>query len=209
MANLFKRKDYGKWDVFRRSYSRNELEKRRRRLAKVANSRILKLIRGKSYITGESFIKAPQFVTVLSYLNTQSRQRFSEVQSPKNMSDFELKREITVLEDFLQMQSSTVGGYRVIEDKRINSFIMKGVPEEIATNPEFWRFLSSETFRQLELTTMTSEDIIDYFGDDNDSKLTLEEIISTFEQHLQTPNATYQDLQRRFKTQTLYRDIFQ
>lgn len=203
MANSFKRIDYGRWDVFRTSHSIPELQERRRRLAKAANSRIIGLERAKSDITGKSFIKSEWFESTLSYLDMRGRRRFSEVKNPKFLSEFELKREIVVLENFLQIKSSTVGGYRRIEENRINAFISRGVPERVARDPNFWSFLSSETFRHLAESSLDSEDIVDTFGDDINDVLTVEDIIRLFEEHIKQPLATYQDLQKRFKAKRL------
>lgn len=181
MANRFKRKYYGSWDVFHTSHTRNELEARRAQLAKVANSRILALERAKSSMTLESFYDAPHFDVVRDYIsnNTTRGRRFSESKTYKK-SDFKLKQEITVLEEFLKMQSSTVGGSRRREEKIKGKFRDKELSEDIVESPEFWRFLNSETFSNLVAETLDSEDIIDIIERASDDGQNIEQIVNTF-----------------------------
>lgn len=198
---IAQRKDYGKAEVFQRAYSRPELLQRRKTLAKVANSRIRRLENAKSDITGERLIDAPWYNTTLSYLDDVGKKRFSESMETKEMeewSDFQLKREIVVLEEFLSMESSTVSGYREIEENRVNTFIDKGVPEEIARSSEFYDFLNSETFSTIVEESVTSEDIIDILDRASDRGLTLEQIISRFEEHTKNKAGGAKALYQRF-----------
>lgn len=191
-------KNYGKAEVFQHSYSRSELSARRRQLAKAANSRILRLERATSNITGETLSDSPWFSTVQSYLDMKGKKRFSEVKEIKDYSEFQLKREIVVLEEFLAMKSSTVSGYREVENKRVQSFIDKGVPEEIAGSSEFFDFLNSETFRQIAEESVTSDDILDILDRSSDAGMSLEEIIAKFEEHLQDTSGGAKALYQRF-----------
>lgn len=205
MANTFKRKEYGSWEVFKNSYSRAELEQRRRRLAKVANSRILGLERAVDSITGQSPLENQWFSVTLEYLSAQGRRRFSEA-SGRHLSDFRLKREIVVLENFLKMKTSTIGGYRAVQNKRIQNMLDKGVPMDIATNPEFYDFLNSETFRHLEETTEDSETLVEIFSREEVSVLSLDEILKTFRAHEKSSGETYEDLIDRFQAVRLKKE---
>lgn len=180
-ANRFKRKYYGHWDVFRKSYTREELESRRAQLAKVANSRILELERARSNMTNLPFYTGEQFDTVKDYLKTHTARgrRFSETRRYKS-SDFNLKQEIYILEEFLDMQSSTVGGSRRREDRIYVKFEEKNVPRAVLDSPEFWRFLNSETFTNLVRETVDSEDILDIFDRASDAGQSVEDIVETF-----------------------------
>lgn len=178
----FTPKDYGSWNVWTKSYSRRELESRRRQLAKVANSRILSLERGTSKISGESLFSAGWYDIYTEYLESQGRRRFSEGAGYEG-TDYNLRREISILEDFLAMRSSTVSGARAIENQRVQTFIDKGVPEEIATDARFYDFLHSETFAQLNFSALDSENIIDLIGEYSATK-SLDDILSAFEAHL-------------------------
>lgn len=181
MPSRFKRKYYGSWDVFRTSHTRTELEARRAQLAKVANSRILSLERAKSNMTSESFYNSTQFDTVKEYISKQTggKRRFSESKNYKK-SDFQLKQEITVLEGFLNMQTSTVGGSRRRESKIQESFRKKGLSDDVTSSSEFWRFLNSETFSNLVSETLDSEDIIDIIDRASDDGASIEDITQTF-----------------------------
>lgn len=181
MPNRFKRKYYGSWDVFHTSHTRTELEARRTQLAKVANSRILGLERAKSAMTSESFYNSVQFDTVKEYISNQTggRRRFSESRNYKK-SDFQLKQEITVLEGFLNMQTSTVGGARRREYKIQESFREKGLSDDVTSSQEFWRFLNSETFTNLVSETLDSEDIIDIIERASDDGASIDDIVQTF-----------------------------
>lgn len=196
----FQRKDYGSWDVYKKSYSRRELLTRRRQLAKVANSRILGLERARSEITGERYIEMPQFDIVTQYLENQGRKRFSEAMSGgRKMSEIQLKNEIVMLEGFLSSRLSTVGSYRKFENKRVHTFIDKGIPEDIAMNLEFYRFLSGESFRYLVENALSSEDIIDLIESGADEGLSIDEIIRAFRQHEGHIASGFRGMEERLK----------
>lgn len=180
MANTFKRKDYGTFDVWHKSYSQPELARRRAHLAKVANSRILGLERAKSHITGNALIEGHQYNIIMDYLESRGKRRFSESRT-KKFTEHELKMEITVLENFLEMKTSTVGGSRRAEEKTVTKFIEKGIPEDIASSKEFYDFLSSATFENLVRNTTDSEDIIDLIYRASDEGYSLSQILEEFE----------------------------
>lgn len=191
------RKEYGKWNVFQQSYSRAELTARRARLAKVANSRIRSLEKATSDISGEKLIEGSQFNTVQSYLESQGKKRFSESKKARQFNDFELKRDIVVLENFLSMQSSTVSGFKEVEQKRVQSFMDKGVPEDIATSKDFYDFLNSPDFQQLTQETLDSEDIIDIIERSSDS-MSLDKILEIFQKHVQSRESGAKSLYQKF-----------
>lgn len=180
MANTFKRKEYGTWNVWHTSYTTSELMKRRAQLAKVANSRILGLERAKSSVSGSALIEGNQYNIILDYLESRGKRRFSESRT-KKFTEYQLKMEITVLESFLSMKTSTVGGARRAEESTVQTFIDKGVPEEIATSKEFYDFLSSSTFENLVKNTTDSEDIVDLVERASDEGYSIDQIISEFE----------------------------
>lgn len=199
----FQRKDYGTWEVWQKSYTRRELESRRSQLAKATNSRIRRLESARSEISGERLIDARQFDITMQYLEDIGKRRFSESKNQKGRSDFDIKREITVLENFLAMQSSTVGGLRAVENKRVESFMAKGVPEEVATSKEFYDFLNSETFESLAYSMLDSEDIIDFYSRAYEDGVPVEKILLAFEQHNATPNSSYKDMVKRMNALVL------
>lgn len=161
-------------DVYRGSYSISELQSIRRKLAKRANQRIVRLERAESAITGEKFNTFGAVTDVYSYLDRQSgKNRFRETLTALDTSA-DLKREITVLQGFLGRKSSTVAGMRDIENKRLNTFESgkwgsynkTGVPNtplKFASNKEFYDFLTSDTFKGLVNSGFTSEQIIEIY----------------------------------------------
>lgn len=193
MANTFKRKDYGSWNVWsnRSKYSLDELFARRQQLAKVANRRLLRLERTVSDISGKAFIDQPQFDRISVHLMLQNRRRFSEVKRPQGMSVRHLYNEITIMEKFLAMKTSTVGGNREIEESRVSLFVSKGVPEDIARSYEFYQFLSSSTFDQLTYSALASEDIVEMVDKGADEGLNLDQIIEEFNEQLKDQKSGY------------------
>ena len=180
--NTFKRKDYGRWDVFKNAYSEAELKTRRAKLAKVANARLLGLERSKSYISGEKISDAYNFDLIYRYLETTNRRRFSESKNYNPGGLYGLKREIVVLESFLESEVSTVGGYRAMEERRVQKFMEKGVPEEVARDYNFYEFLNSETAEYLDETGVSSEQMVELIYEAfSNTKLTLEQILERFE----------------------------
>lgn len=102
-----------------------------------------------------------------------------------------------MLEKFLSMQSSTVSGFREVENKRVQSFIDKGVPEDIAMSKDFYDFLNSPDFQQLTQETLDSEDIIDIIERSSDS-MSLTKILETFQQHAQSRESGAKSLYQKF-----------
>lgn len=180
MAHSFKRKDYGTWDVWHKSYSINELRRRRAELAKVANSRLRALRRSKSYISGNYLIEQQQFDYIEFELAEQGKKGFSESLKAGGMSEMKIKTQIGQLEEFLAMESSTVGGSRKIERKRVETFISKGIPEELAKSMDFYNFLNSETYKTLEEQYAPSEKIIDLIDKMYNFGITPDDIVDEF-----------------------------
>lgn len=158
-------------DVYRKSFRPMELNQIRRTLAKQANQRLVRLERAKSTVTGESFASygAAQVYSG-EYLKKRGRRRFSEVLQPKGYNVNDLRREITVLQAFLNAKTSTVKGQREVERARIETFEKgkwgrsgKNRHIKFASNKEFYDFLNSETFNGLIRSGFTSEQIVDLY----------------------------------------------
>lgn len=189
--NSFQRKDYGTWDVWHKSYSLNELRRRRAQLAKVANSRLRALRRSKSYISGRPLIEQQQFDYIEFQLGEAGRKGFSETLKAGGMSELKIKTEIGQLEEFLAMESSTVGGSRKIENKRVQTFISKGVPEELAKSMDFYNFLRSETYYTLEQQFAPSQKIIEMVEEMYIKGLTVDDIVTEFQKFQKTGKKGY------------------
>lgn len=126
-----------------------ELQSIRRKLAKRANQRMLRLERASSKVSGESYADFGAIRLAKFYLG--DKRRFSEsataISSLKN-----LRKEINVLQKFLSSKTSTVQGIREIEDARIDAFSSGrwrgGSKLQHATSSSFFDFLSSDVFRK-------------------------------------------------------------
>lgn len=126
-----------------------ELQSIRRKLAKRANQRMLRLERASSKVSGESYADFGSIRLAKFYLG--DKRRFSEsataISSLKN-----LRKEINVLQKFLSSKTSTVQGIREIEDARIDAFSSGrwrgGSKLQHATSSSFFDFLSSDVFRK-------------------------------------------------------------
>lgn len=98
-------------DVYRQSYSHDELLSIRRQYAKRANQRMLRLERSGASIGNEP---------ALAYLRQIGRRRFSETKGFKGTAA-QLKREISTLSGFLSSERSTVIGRKSIVNKTLQT----------------------------------------------------------------------------------------
>lgn len=155
------------WNV---SASMEALQAVRRKLAKRANQRMVRLERSASPITGKAY-------HVGAYDIAQSelgdRKRFSEKLN-YSTDITELKKEIGQIQAFLNAKSSTVSGNVEIEEKRIATLTNLGRDEEghtpiseaTARSAGFYDFISSKAFIYLSEKQVDSEglqEIYDYY----------------------------------------------
>ena len=149
-------------NVWQSSYTVDQLEQMRRKLAKRANQRIVRLERAESLVSGESLANFGAIEKVNHYLQKQGKEgklRFSERQQVA-MSSRELKREISELQNFLNAKTSTVSGAHKIERLRIDTFKKKGI--EFASNKEFYDFLNSDVYQKA-IIGFDSSTIVDVY----------------------------------------------
>lgn len=187
-------------DIWHRSYTRKDLLEYRRKLAKRANQRLLRLERAKSGITGEPLSGVGASEIAYAYLESQykGRRRFQErLDSP--LKDNALKMEISTLQSFLEAKSSLVSGMRAIEESRVKTFesgrwgsgkYTDGERRRLkfASTKEFYDFFHSDTFRNLSGQGFTSEQIIEAYdkaretgdGADEAALEALQEALETF-----------------------------
>lgn len=142
-------------DVYRTSPSLLEdLNEMRRSLAKQANNHLRALENA-----GLDFYAYDVAADYLRLQGKKGKLRFSESLNPKGV---DLRHEITVLQGFLSMPSSTVAGMKRIEEKRIETFgnwkpkaqknnkKYKGIDlSKQAQTKIFFKFLNSEGFKNL------------------------------------------------------------
>lgn len=207
-------------DVYRGSYSLEELQRMRLALAKRANQRILRLERGQSKVTGEKWNTFGAVTEVYDYLNRQKEGRTRFRETAKAVTDSQaLKREITVLQGFLGRKSSLVSGMKEIEQKRISSFETgqwgtkwkkTGVPNKqlhFSSNKEFYDFLNSETMKGLLSTGFTSEQLVELYdsarvrlGEEAESDAVFKAMADALEEYRTTGNASLKDLRKKMKS---------
>lgn len=163
-------------DAYSDTLSHLDLQDIRRKLAKRANQRILRLERGSSKVTGERWNTFGAVISVYDYLDRQKKGRVRFSESKTSISDInKLAREITVLQGFLLSKSSTIKGMKEIEEKRISTFESgkwgrkwkrKGILNRalhFSSNKEFYDFLNSETFSGLVKSGFTSEQLVELY----------------------------------------------
>lgn len=161
-------------DVYRSTQSLSSLSALRRKLAKRANQRLVRLERATSKITGEHYNEYGAAQNAYEYLSRLHRNRFSEVQKPYQDLNA-LRHEIVVLQGFLGAKSSLVSGQREVERKRIASFEsgewgtkwktqgIRNRPIKFASNKEFYDFMSSSTARKLMSSGFTSDTVVELY----------------------------------------------
>lgn len=155
------------WNV---SASMEALQAVRRKLAKRANQRMVRLERSASPITGKAYHVGAYDI---AQAELGDRKRFSE--SLNYLTDItELKKEIGQIQAFLNAKSSTVSGNKEIEEKRIATLTNLGRDEEghtpiseaTARSAGFYDFISSKAFIYLSEKQVDSEglqEIYDYY----------------------------------------------
>jgi len=155
------------WNV---SASREALQAVRRKLAKRANQRLVRLERSVSPISGEAYHVGAYDI---AQAELGERRRYSE--KLDYLTDItDLKKEIGQLQAFLNAKSSTVSGNRAIEKKRIETLTNLGRDEEghavisleTATSKGFYDFISSKAYIYLSEKQVDSEglqEIYDYY----------------------------------------------
>ena len=206
-------------DVYRGTYSLDELQRMRRTLAKRANQRIVRLERGESKVTGEKWNTFVAVLDAYDYLNRQKEGRTRFRESKNAMTDAQdLKREITVLQGFLGRKSSLVSGMKEIEQKRISAFESgkwglnwkkKGILNKqlhFTSNKEFYDFLNSETFKGLVSTGFTSEQIIELYdsarvriGEESED-VVADAMAGALEEYRSKGNASLKDLRKKMNS---------
>lgn len=186
-------------DVYRDKVSPSELKALRRKLAKRANQRLVRLERAKSKVTGESYDGIGASAIAKAYLEGQKKGRNRFQERADAITDINaLRREITVLRQFLESKSSLVSGLRDIEQKRIAAFSSgkwgnKYTKREnralkFASLKEFYDFLNSSLFRDLISTGLTSEQVVEsydeavetYKGSTEEAEDALRELLKKF-----------------------------
>lgn len=150
--------------------SLDDLNKLRLKLARRANSRLLRL--EKKGLVGWAYKPAVRY--------TQKAYGSNRFSTRKEISDdpFEVIEEVEEIINFLNAESSTVTGVKNIESRITETFRKKGL--DIKNPKEFFDFLSSETYKQSE-KNLSSEQIQELFDRAVGAGKTVMEIKQTLE----------------------------
>ena len=132
--------------------SLDDLNKLRVKLARRANSRLLRL--EKRGLVGWAYKPAVRY--------TQKAYGSNRFSTRKEISDdpFEVIEEVEEIINFLNAESSTVTGVRNIESRITETFRKKGL--DVKNPKDFFDFLNSETYKQSE-KNLSSEQIQELF----------------------------------------------
>lgn len=158
----------------RRSYSDSEmqeLQETRRRLAKRANSRLLRLERAGLDTTHV-------YKTTMNYLLDDGRMRFSE---RRNVDIRTLKSDLAELGAFLKAKTSTVGGYRAYE-RQVQKTLNEKYGIDSGEFDDFIAFMSSESAKRA-MSQVSSDFLVEFFDRASDAGVTLEEMIEALAEY--------------------------
>ena len=173
-----RRKNEEELNFYSSSVSTETLEIVRRRLAKRANQRLVRLERSTSQVSGEAY-HIGAYDVAQDYLRTRNKSdkqnlRFSEklVQRVQGETDREYRykvlEDIANMQSFLTSKSSTVRGNREIEAQRIAKFQEMGLSKEVASSKSFYNFMTSTSYKYLNQQAIDSDrlqEIFDYYVD--------------------------------------------
>lgn len=197
-------KDFGSLDIYSGSYSKDELKIIRKTLAKRANQRLVRLERASSAITGESYSSYGAAEKAYDYIEKHrpgaKKLRYSEDFGFNSDNSWDIKKEITAIQAFLESKSSTVKGQKAIEKRRVETFEKKGV--HFAGNKEFYDFLNSNTMSSLVASGITSDDIVEFYVRAKDSGMSHDKIMSNMSEALdayrdKTTRVSIKDFEKR------------
>lgn len=147
-------------DLRRKDVDIEEVRSIRRKLAKRANQRLRVLEENK--LTKNAYRVATRYTQ-----QTRGKDRFSEAKKMVKADMGYLKQEILELERFLNSVTSTLTGYKKLEQQRLKVFRDYGL--KVKDTQEFFDFLDSEIYKQLANKAISS-DILQEFYDTAKSK---------------------------------------
>lgn len=145
-------------DLRGRYYNIKELEQYRNEIAREANRRLRELEQAgyKQY----GYKRALSNIQMLS--GKKRKRRFERSKSGYTKSTLEdLRREIEMIESFLDYKTGTVEGAREYEEKVVSSFRDKGLT--VRDSSAFFGFLSSQLYKDLSNRKIASEILQEYF----------------------------------------------
>lgn len=171
----------------------DDLNKLRVKLARRANSRLLRLEK-KAIKTDQKYVGWAYKPATRYTQKAYGSNRFS---TRKEISDnpFEVIEELEEIINFLNAESSTVTGVKNIESRIIETFRKKGL--EVRNPKDFFDFLSSETYKQSE-KNLSSEQIQELFDRAVGTGKTVKQVQQTLEdfnnRKINTIDELYEDV---------------
>lgn len=223
-------KEYLTFDPNKGKHTKEELAEIRKALAKRANQRLVRLERATSKITGEKIetFGAAEFAYQYLERKEQGKRRFNESMR-KGESFDDLKYDILQLQSFLTAKTSTVQGVHEIEKLRFQKFEggewgtaykrakEKGITGEelekykqrslhFLSTKEFYDFVSSATFKGLQKSGFTSEQLVEVYDEAREKSVNLgvEEdiygkLVTALEEYREGKQVSLKDLKQRLK----------
>lgn len=202
----------------KKGVTENELLQVHRTLAKRTNQRLVRLENAVSKVTGENYASYGAGDIVKEYLAGKGQKGNKKLRFTENAKSFyllpedeqtdgqkynrvEILRDIKKMQDFLLSKSSTVGGQKDIEQKRLNTFGTDKIENgevvrravEFRDNKEFYDFLSSETFKALS-ETFNSETLVEVYDQARKEEKTHEQIIDALADYRNKENLNVKGL---------------
>lgn len=188
-------------DLWGESHTRDELLKYRQKLAKEANEAIRGLRSHRSQITGRylSNEKTGAYSQIAKpYLKSRKKSYFNKgLEQTMNLN--ELKHEIDVLQGFLNSKTYNVEGWENVISSRVEKFVEKGIPRNIAEDRRFYDFLNSTAWDEAVKHFPQSKDVIDSIVNNMSDKMSARDIVKVFDKWLNSERISIKGLANEFK----------
>lgn len=159
-----------------------------RQWAKSANSKLRQLEKRGGFV-----LDSPAYRHAKWFLNKLGNQRFSE---SMKLSGLELRKNLKMLEDFLNAETNTYRGYVHMAQRKLDIFEKRGYGTKGANATDFAMFLSSKEYKELR-KRVASEQIIEDFLSANKTE-NYEEIMKSYQDFL-TSELTFEQVEERRK----------
>lgn len=178
---------YQDFNPYGKRISKNQLLDVRRSLAKVVNQRAVRIERTD---VDYGFIDAYH-----AELVKRGRNRFPEARKAgESLTIAQLRREVALIQNLLNMQTSTKQGIKTIQQKREETFARLGYSENTYTNKTFYNLMSSAKVKEL-FQMFDSETVVSAIDQARDKKLSWKKIEKVFSDFLKEEKThTYRQL---------------
>lgn len=159
-----------------------------RTLAKRANQRLVRL--EKAGQTQWAYRQAMQ------YLKENNAKRFAETSAKiRKLSDFEVKRELMNVSDFLRKKTSTIKGIRQVESEAVERLRKKRYDVD---NADFFEFLKSDEYKAA-VKRLGSTQVMDNLDEALYNGISIDIIVKDYQAYLRG-RATFQNVEQALGT---------